>query len=177
MQITPAEIRQKNFERKMRGYHVEEVDAFLHALAYAWDRVNAQYKAATLELDQSKKEIRRLEDLENALVRTIKDAEYTANHIVAQAKQEAELIIRKAHIDSEKLLHEAQKKVESIEIRSKVEIEYTKNRLEKEMAEMQRVTCDTLQYKANLFQQLQQLAEDILLKCGQGKSVKQSMDA
>ena len=177
MQITPAEIRQKNFERKMRGYHVEEVDAFLHALAHAWDRVNAQYKVTKIELEQCKKEIKRLEDLESALLRTIKDAEYTANHIVAQAKQEAELIIRKAHIDSEKLLHEAQKKVESIEIRSKVEIEYTRNRLEKEMAEMQRVTCDTLQYKANLFQQLQQLAEDILLKCGQGKIVKQSMDA
>jgi cell division initiation protein len=177
MQITPAEIRQKNFERKMRGYHVEEVDAFLYALAHAWERVNAQYKVVTVELEQSKKEIKRLEELESALVRTIKDAEYTANNIVAQAKQEAELIIQKAYIDSEKLSYEVQKKVQAMEIRSKAEIEYTKLRLEQEVAEMQRVTCDTLQYKANLFQQLQQLAEDILLKCSQGKNVKQSMDA
>ncbi|MHB9147826.1 MAG: DivIVA domain-containing protein [Candidatus Amoebophilus sp.] len=176
MQITPAEIRQKNFERKMRGYYIEEVDAFLHALAQAWEQVTTQYKVTKVELEQCKKEIKRLEDLESALLRTIKDAEYTANHIVAQAKQEAELIVQKAHMDAEKLLHEAQKKVQVMEVRSKAEIEYTKTRLEKEVAEMQRVTCDTLQYKANLFQQLQQLAEDILLKCGQAKNVKQSMD-
>jgi cell division initiation protein len=172
MQITPVEIKQKTFEKKMRGYAVEEVDAFLHALAHAWEKLNTQFKSVRLELENTKKEIKRLEDLESALIRTIKDAEHTANNIVTQAKQEAELILQKAQIDSEKLVYEAQKKLQVTEIRSKAEMEFAKNRMEREVIEIQRVTCETLQYKTKLIQQLQQLAEEVLLKCGQVQTLQ-----
>lgn len=167
MHITPVEIKQKIFERRMRGYDIGEVNAFLHALAQAWEKLNTQFSSVKVELENSRKEIKRLADLEDALIRTHKDAEYTASHIIAQAKQEAQLILEKAQIDAEKLLYEAQKKVQVAETRTKAELEFAKNRMEKEVTEIQRVTCETLQYKAKLIQQLQQLAEDVLLKCGQ----------
>ena len=172
MQITPAEIKQKIFERKMRGYDVEEVDAFLHALAQAWEKSNTQLKLVKVELEDTRKEIKRLEDLESALIRTIKDAESTSSNIVAQAKQEAQLIIQKAQMDAEKLLYEAQKKVQVVEIRSKTEIEFAKSRMEKEITEMQRITCETVQYKDKLIHQLERIAEEVLLKCRQAQKLQ-----
>jgi len=36
MNITPIEIRKKEFEKAFRGYEKEEVDAFLQALSQEW---------------------------------------------------------------------------------------------------------------------------------------------
>jgi len=47
MKITPLEIRQKEFEKKLRGYDKEEVNAFLESLSKEWERVldeNKEYK-------------------------------------------------------------------------------------------------------------------------------------
>ena len=39
MKITPLEIRQKNFEKKLRGYDKDEVSAFLLSLSNEWERL------------------------------------------------------------------------------------------------------------------------------------------
>ena len=47
MKITPIEIRQKVFEKKLRGYDKDEVQAFLQSLSNEWERVldeNKEYK-------------------------------------------------------------------------------------------------------------------------------------
>ena len=44
MKITPLEIRQKTFEKKLRGYDKEEVDAFLMSLSQEWETLNTRNK-------------------------------------------------------------------------------------------------------------------------------------
>jgi len=46
MKITPLEIRQKDFEKKMRGYDKDEVNAFLQSLSQEWERTLDETKEA-----------------------------------------------------------------------------------------------------------------------------------
>ena len=39
MKITPLEIRQKAFEKVLRGYDKDEVNAFLQTLSQEWERI------------------------------------------------------------------------------------------------------------------------------------------
>ena len=44
MKITPLEIRQKTFERTLRGYDKDEVNAFLLSLSQEWERNSDEIK-------------------------------------------------------------------------------------------------------------------------------------
>ena len=39
MRITPLEIKRKTFEKKLRGFDKDEVDAFLASLSQEWERL------------------------------------------------------------------------------------------------------------------------------------------
>lgn len=164
MQITPIEIRKKRFEKKFRGYHVDEVDAFLHSLAYAWEKLTMQVNELQLTLEDHKKEINRLQDLEGALLRTIRNAEVTAGDILTQAKKEAELVIKTAEIEGKQLWHEGQNKVQAIEENIRSEADQVKHRINQELAEARQAVQEAMAYRDSLVQQLQRLAEEILAK-------------
>ncbi|HEY5823450.1 MAG TPA: DivIVA domain-containing protein, partial [Cyclobacteriaceae bacterium] len=44
MKVTPLEIRQKTFERTLRGYDKDEVNAFLTSLSQEWERMQDEMK-------------------------------------------------------------------------------------------------------------------------------------
>ena len=55
MNITPLEIRQKVFEKKLRGYDRDEVAAFLNSLSIEWEKLNDQAKELQYKLTASEK--------------------------------------------------------------------------------------------------------------------------
>jgi len=172
MQITPIEIRQKRFEKKFRGYSPDEVDAFLHSLAYSWEKLLVQFNELKLTLEDRNRELNRLQDLETALLRTIKDAEVTANNTLTQAKKEADLTIKAAEIEVEKLLQEARHEAQAIQENSKSEAKQLKIQAEEELVQTQQAIREALAYRDRLVQQIQQLAEDILAK---SQAIQRSM--
>jgi cell division initiation protein len=169
-QITPIEIRQKNFERSFRGYSPDEVNAFLHALAYVWEKQTARLNEVESVLEDSRKEVSRLQGVENALLKTIKDAEFTAHSIIEQAKKEAELQARETKIDTEKMIHEAQERVKTIEEDNRRRYWYLKKQMELELERTKKVVQETETYRDTFLQKLQHLAEDILTSRSQLKS-------
>ena len=54
MRITPLEIRQKAFEKKMRGYDKDAVDAFVNSLSHEWERLLDENKNVSKQLETSK---------------------------------------------------------------------------------------------------------------------------
>ena len=107
MKITPLEIRQKTFERTLRGYDKDEVNAFLLSLSQEWERMNDETKEARLKLEASEREVSKLREVETSLFKTLKTAEDTGANVVDQAKKSAELHVREAQISAEALLNEA----------------------------------------------------------------------
>ncbi len=167
--ITPVEIRQKSFEKRFRGYNTDEVDAFLHSLAYAWEQLTTQLDQAKAALKESNKEVNRLYELENAILKTIKDSELTAHNIIEQAQKEADLKTRETKLELEKLLRETTKKAKMIEEDNAKMHQQAKEKMARELERTKEMIQEAETYRDTWLQKLQHLAEDILAK---GKAIK-----
>jgi len=110
MKVTPLEIRQKTFERTLRGYDKDEVNAFLLSLSQEWERMNDEIKEMKMKFENSEREVSKLREVETSLFRTLKTAEDTGANVVDQAKKTAELHVREAQISANALLNEAKDK-------------------------------------------------------------------
>jgi cell division initiation protein len=114
MKITPIEIRQKEFEKKLRGYDKDEVQAFLLSLSNEWERVLDETKELKMKLSHAEKEVQKLRDVESSLYKTLKTAEDTGANLVDQANKAAELHMRETQMNAEMLLNQAKSKAKGI---------------------------------------------------------------
>lgn len=114
MKITPIEIRQKTFEKKLRGYDKDEVAAFLLSLSQEWEQVQDEVKELRLRNEQADKEINQLREVENSLFKTLKTAEDTGANMIDQATKTAELHLRETQMNADALLNEAKSKARAL---------------------------------------------------------------
>ncbi len=94
--ITPLDIENKRFTKKMKGYSADEVDDFLDELTLEYGKLykeNAELKAQREELDDN---VGKYRNIENTLQSTLVMAQKTADEITTVAKQQAEQIIKDA---------------------------------------------------------------------------------
>ena len=110
MKITPLEIRQKSFEKKLRGYDKDEVSAFLLSLSNEWERVLDENKEYKIKLDQAQKEVQKLREVESSLFKTLKTAEDTGANLIDQANKTAELHMKEVQMNADALMSEAKSK-------------------------------------------------------------------
>ncbi|MBY0433120.1 MAG: DivIVA domain-containing protein [Cyclobacteriaceae bacterium] len=113
MKITPLEIRQKTFERTLRGYDKDEVNAFLLSLSQEWERNMDESKELKLKLEACEREVAKLREVETSLFKTLKTAEDTGANVIDQANKAAELHLREAQIRAEAMLNEAKTKAKN----------------------------------------------------------------
>lgn len=113
MKITPLEIRQKSFERALRGYDKDEVNAFLQSLSQEWERTLDECKEMRIKLEATEKEVSKLREVESSLFKTLKTAEDTGANVIDQANKTAELILRENQLNADALLHEAKTKAKN----------------------------------------------------------------
>ena len=177
MKITPLEIRQKTFERTLRGYDKDEVNAFLLSLSQEWERMNDEAKELKLKWETAEREAAKLREVETSLFKTLKTAEDTGANVVDQAKKAAELHVREAQISAEALLNEAKDKakntIEEVDVMSK--------QLLGEMEDSLRELVD--QYKTiesqrnNLIDDLKRLAGEVLDRADRVKQAASKFNA
>ncbi|CAN5405082.1 hypothetical protein BH09BAC3_BH09BAC3_04390 [soil metagenome] len=172
MKVTPLEIRQKSFERTLRGYDKDEVNAFLLSLSQEWERMNDEVKELRMKLNACESEVAKLREVETSLFRTLKTAEDTGANVVDQAKKTAELYVREAQISADAMLHEAK-------TRAKNTIEEADDLSKQMMGEMEDGLRELVQqYKSaesqrnNLIDDLTRIANETL---DRAERVKQSM--
>ena len=114
MKITPAEIRQKEFERNFRGYDKDEVNAFLQTMSQEWERILEENREMRYRLDASQKEVEKLREVESSLYKTLKTAEDTGANLVEQANKSAELKVREAELKGEEIINESKSRGQQI---------------------------------------------------------------
>lgn len=113
MKITPLEIRQKTFEKTLRGYDKDEVNGFLLTLSQEWERNQDELKELRMKIEASEREVGKLREVETSLFRTLKTAEDTGANVIEQANKSAELILRESQIKAEALINEAKQKAKN----------------------------------------------------------------
>ena len=75
MRLTPLDIQQKRFSRALRGYHREEVEAFLALTASAFEDLVKELHSLREELSRRDEEIASHRDLERTLQETLVTAQ------------------------------------------------------------------------------------------------------
>jgi cell division initiation protein len=113
--ITPLEIQNKQFSKKIRGYDENEVDEFLDRLTEDYEgiyRENANLKDRINILEDKLKHYTGMEtSLQNALVL----AQSTADEAAKNAHEKGELIIKQAEEEARRIIERANEKIMHIE--------------------------------------------------------------
>lgn len=161
MKITPLEIRQKQFEKKLRGYDKDEVNAFLLTLSQEWEKVMDETKELKIKLDASQKEVEKLREVESSLFKTLKTAEDTGANMIDQANKAAELHLKEAHINSEALMNDAKQKAKAMIEKAELETREIVEDMEDELRKMEHQYKSIENQRESLVSELKSLAGDI----------------
>jgi cell division initiation protein len=133
MKVTPLEIRQKAFEKVLRGYDKDEVNAFLQTLSQEWERLMDENKEIRIKQEATEREVSKLREVESSLYKTLKTAEDTGANVIGQANKTAELILRENQMRADSILNEAKMKskntIEEAEMISKQMLEEMEEQL------------------------------------------------
>lgn len=166
MNITPLEIRQKEFEKNFRGFDKDEVKAFLNSLSIEWEKLNDEKKELKYKLESAQEEVKKLREVENSLFKTLKTAEDTGANMIEQATKTAELHMRETEMKADALMSEAKSRAKSIIEDAEDKARIIVDDMEDEIRQLEQVFRSLDANKNSLMSDLKMLAEDILTKLG-----------
>lgn len=158
MKITAIEIRQHTFDKGLRGYKTEEVDAFLVSLSQEWERVIGDYKMLKMQLEMSEKELGKLKEVEMTLFRTLKTAEDTSTQITDQATKAGDQYMNEAKQKADEILADARKRSALMVQDAQNQARYLKDNILNDLKTMEYDFKALETYKENLALQIRALA-------------------
>ncbi|GAB4006143.1 hypothetical protein GCM10028808_07500 [Spirosoma migulaei] len=160
MKITPIEIRQHTFEKGLRGYRTEDVDAFLVSLSQEWERVTGEYKMLKMQLELAEKELGKLKEIEMTLFRTLKSAEDNSAQITEQANTAGEKYINEAKQKADDILADARKRTALMVQDAENQARYLKDNILNDLKSLEHDFKALEGYKDNLAAQIRTLASN-----------------
>ena len=108
MMITPMDIHNKTFSRKLRGYAEEEVNSFLEEVVSDYERIYREHREMEEQMDALKAKLQNYEKMEATMSSTLMMAQETAENVKKNAQKESELIIREAQSERTHILSDAE---------------------------------------------------------------------
>jgi len=114
MRITPLDIQQKQFPKKMKGYDPEDVRSFLELVSGEFEELRKENAALKEEARGTGNQLKQFDELEVALRDTVIKAQEFVETYRANAHRSAELLQQEAEAQAEEMLKEMQLKVVEI---------------------------------------------------------------
>lgn len=176
MKITPLEIRQKAFEKVLRGYDKDEVSAFLQSLSQEWERLLDDTKELRIKLEATEKEVAKLREVESSLFKTLKTAEDTGANVINQANKTAELMLREAQLKSDAMVNEAQQKAKNTIEESEGISKQMLSEMEERLKTMGQHYKTLELHRENLLSDLKRLAGETIDRAERAKTGMRSFD-
>lgn len=141
--ISPQEIRTVTFDKVMRGYRPEDVDALLQQLAQQMEQLQAEKESAEKKLYVLAQKVEEYRKDEDNLKTALLNAQRMGENVIKEAKQKAESILREAGIKSEDITRAALEQVSE------------------EQLELERVKAEVAQFKNNVLSLYKQHIESL----------------
>jgi cell division initiation protein len=107
MNVTPLDIRRKEFKRSLRGYADEEVDIFLDEVADEFERLFQDNAEMSDRLQRLEEQLESHAQMKTALEKTLVSAQLQADQMTANARKESELIMRDAELQARNIVSES----------------------------------------------------------------------
>jgi cell division initiation protein len=110
LRITPLDIRNHAFPRRMSGYDRDEVDAFLRMVADDYEAALRTIEAARAKVRSLEARVTELAASEQLLKDTLTTAQQLSVDLKQTAMKEAEILVSQAEIKGEKVLEAAHRR-------------------------------------------------------------------
>lgn len=137
--ISPEEIRTVSFERNMRGYRCDDVDAFLQQVAQDVESMTERIETLKKQKEEGDQKLyilaQKIEEYraeEDTLKTALLNAQRMGENVIHEAKQKAESILREANIKADDLTRDAREQI----------VEYN--------LELERVQAEVAHFKADV---------------------------
>lgn len=111
MNITPLDIKKKQFKLKFRGFDIAEVDSFLEDVTAEVEALHRENEALKEERAALLAQIAEYRESEKSLRDTLVSAQKMADEMKVAAEHEYELKVKEAELEAEKLLADAQRRL------------------------------------------------------------------
>lgn len=133
MPLTPLDIHNKEFSRRLRGYDEDEVNEFLDQVIKDYESVIRENKELQNQLLTIQERLDHFVNIEESLSKTILVAQEAADDVKNNAKKESQLIIKEAEKNADRIINEALSKsrkvaIETEELRKQASIYRTRFR-------------------------------------------------
>ena len=109
MRLSPLDIRKQEFSRGLRGYEVEEVDAFLQMLSSQWEELLDDVRRKSEEIRELEGKLAHYEKVEEALQEALQTARETSKKSIENAEQKAALLIKEAEARADEIKRDAER--------------------------------------------------------------------
>ncbi|MBN3525977.1 DivIVA domain-containing protein [Paenibacillus apiarius] len=107
MPLTPLDIHNKEFGRKLRGYDEDEVNEFLDQVIKDYEAAIRENKEMQSHAASLQEKLNHFANLEETLSKTIIVAQEAADEVKSNAKKEAQLIIKEAEKNADRIVNDA----------------------------------------------------------------------
>jgi cell division initiation protein len=132
MRITPLDIQQKQFPVRFRGFHTEEVSAFLELIREEIEDLLRENASLKERLQQTDDDNRRFWEMEDQLGRILQEAHEMAEEYKSHGMRESDLVLKKGAERAEEIVGHSHEQILAIN-EDIVELRMIRKRFHEEM--------------------------------------------
>lgn len=107
MPLTPLDIHNKEFSRRIRGYDEDEVNEFLDQIIKDYEAMIRENKELQEQVATMQDKLAHFSNIEETLSKTIIVAQEAADEVKGNSKKEAQLIVKEAEKNADRIINEA----------------------------------------------------------------------
>lgn len=116
MSLTPLDIHNKEFSRRIRGYDEDEVNEFLDLIIKDYEAMIRENKEMQNQILTLQERLNHFSNIEDTLSKTIIVAQEAADEVRNNAKKEAQLIVKEAEKNADRIVNDALNKSRKISL-------------------------------------------------------------
>jgi cell division initiation protein len=114
MPLTPLDIHNKEFGRRLRGYDEDDVNEFLDQIIKDYELYIRENKELQSQVASLQERLDHFANIEETLSKTIIVAQEAADEVRNNSKKEAQLIVKEAEKNADRIINEALSKSRKI---------------------------------------------------------------
>jgi len=107
MPLTPLDIHNKEFSKRLRGYDEDEVNEFLDQIIKDYEALIRENKELQAQLAAHQEKLGHFANIEETLSKTIIVAQEAADELKNNAKKEAQLIVKEAEKNADRIINDS----------------------------------------------------------------------
>ncbi len=114
MKVTPADIRNANFKKKVKGFDPEEVRIFLTMVSEEMENILKENARLLSENQELKAQLSDVQEKERMLKEIMLSTQKFVESLKENARREARIIVKDAELRAEEILGSAQRQLKKI---------------------------------------------------------------